>query len=755
MVPSLLGLGMLHHFVQRTGMVGPDFLASGGAVDNQEGGISAFLPSSGFRGPDRAHDPSQSSIHVFLTKPVKSKNAGEGTQDHIQPGGQQGFGEHGFQGTARHLGTGSQETLGHGAGHEIQSHGILRSTTGPSTVERVRAASLTVLRTSGRSAQGGSIGQLVGMKRSAPVEADDFFDQNRDANKNKKKKGGSIQGAIEVAKSGKFSKTLSSFRSRFFAASSAKSRASKRAEVLRLAKAVAGDNRVLPLSKDLVEAVGAALKESGMRSGVQYLTELKLLHVEAGYEIPAWLKRTLDVVSKALNRERGPTVRALEVRIADLEEDKLKTVVPRRADPVEAGIMFVWASIWMLREIEVRNMQVGHVVLRTGEKAVSIFLPSSKADQQGKGIRRTLRCCGKMTCRIWCPWSLACGLKSAAAHKNFLASSPLFVTERRAQTKKAANIAAWKRLFGNEVSGHSPRRSGAMFYVRAGLPIQELAFLGRWKSNIVLNYAEEALQERPMRVPDEVQDKMQALPDTPTGASAPSTPAFITGALQVPEQEAVDSDVSITAVLNKPRDLWVVTKGRGWRDRPRHKILKASWNLPMSQWSTSCGWLFAEKSSEFFFVMGSAANMLKCHKCQALEEGATSQMGTAQRPGLKGSTILKKPSGDPIARAKKTENVFSGSEDDIEFDELDRPQSRTDKLPRGRRRREGDGESRGSRRAFAPQEEEDPREASLQGLKALEDSAYREGGAMGSEEQDDWETSWIQQLDEMTSKRTR
>lgn len=122
---------------------------------------------------------------------------------------------------------------------------------------------------------------------------------------------------------------------------------------------------------------------------------------------------------------------------------------------------------------------------------------------------------------------------------------------------------------------------------------------------------------------------------------------------------------------------------------------------------------------------------------------------------LKGSTILKKPSGDPIARAKKTENVFSGSEDDIEFDELDRPQSRTDKLPRGRRRREGDGESRGSRRAFAPQEEEDPREASLQGLKALEDSAYREGGAMGSEEQDDWETSWIQQLDEMTSKRTR
>lgn len=27
--------------------------------------------------------------------------------------------------------------------------------------------------------------------------------------------------------------------------------------------------------------------------------------------------------------------------------------------------------------------------------------------------------------------------------------------------------------------------------------------------------------------------------------------------------------------------LWVVTKGGGWRGRPRHLVLKASWNLPM------------------------------------------------------------------------------------------------------------------------------------------------------------------------------
>jgi len=43
--------------------------------------------------------------------------------------------------------------------------------------------------------------------------------------------------------------------------------------------------------------------------------ELKLMHVEAGYEIEAWLKRTLDLCKKALERSRGPTIRAAEVKI--------------------------------------------------------------------------------------------------------------------------------------------------------------------------------------------------------------------------------------------------------------------------------------------------------------------------------------------------------------------------------------------------------------------------------------------------------
>ena len=39
-----------------------------------------------------------------------------------------------------------------------------------------------------------------------------------------------------------------------------------------------------------------------------------------------------------------------------------------------------------------------------------------------------------------------------------------------------------------------------MFYVRQGMTIQDLAYLGRWKSNAVLRYAEEALETQPVNL---------------------------------------------------------------------------------------------------------------------------------------------------------------------------------------------------------------------------------------------------------------
>ena len=74
----------------------------------------------------------------------------------------------------------------------------------------------------------------------------------------------------------------------------------------------------------------------------------------------------------------------------------------------------------------------------------------------------------------------------------------------------------------------------------------------------------------------------------------------------------------ITSALGRPRDLWVVTKGRGLKDRPCHRVTKASWNLPLSRWTTACRWFFAERSSEFYFVSGALTDKTKRQKCEAL-----------------------------------------------------------------------------------------------------------------------------------------
>eukprot|EP00435_Cladocopium_sp_Y103_P064597 s1794_g26.t1 len=458
----------------------------------------------------------------------------------------------------------------------------------------------------------GDITCLIGRQGTRPLQAEE---QVRDKPKELRQHG-SMEKAVMIAKLPSFSSAVKKFRGRFFARSSLASRKSKREEVLKLAKAVTRGKPTLPLAKETVESVAAALKEAGMKSGSQYLAELKLLHVEAGYEIEAWLKRTFDLCRKGLERERGPVKRAREVRVETEAVDKLRKICKRKASPQHGGLMFLWACIWMLREIEVRNMKIGDVSWSEQQGWAAIRLRVSKGDQKAEGVRRTLACCGQSPCRDLCPVKLAMAVVSLAKIKTNTMGMPLFTDQHGLFTSKRGVISCWKTLHGKEVSGHSPRRSGAMFYVRRGMAIQELAFLGRWKSGVVLTYAEEALQEKPMGgttlMPNAMEDKTEVIPKKKP---------------KVAEPPASQKELSLQQAFDKPRNLWVVTKGRGWKGRPRHLVTKASWNLPVKDWSTACGWHFAAHSTEFYFLSGTQVDKAKCTKCQAYAEGATSQGG--------------------------------------------------------------------------------------------------------------------------------
>lgn len=71
--------------------------------------------------------------------------------------------------------------------------------------------------------------------------------------------------------------------------------------------------------------------------------------MEAGHEIEAWLKRSL------------------EVRVESWAADKLEGKCWKKGAPRDAGLMFMWAAVWMPREIGVRRMKIEDV-LRKSEK---------------------------------------------------------------------------------------------------------------------------------------------------------------------------------------------------------------------------------------------------------------------------------------------------------------------------------------------------------------------------------------------------
>ena len=111
----------------------------------------------------------------------------------------------------------------------------------------------------------------------------------------------------------------------------------------------------LPPNKRGVEGVAAALKAAELASGDQYLNELKLMHVEAGHPIEAWLMRVLALCKKSLTRNRGPVKRAPEVTLES---------IPWTAWSLRGGhkvllatLAFAWGVAWMLRVIELSRVK--------------------------------------------------------------------------------------------------------------------------------------------------------------------------------------------------------------------------------------------------------------------------------------------------------------------------------------------------------------------------------------------------------------
>ena len=161
------------------------------------------------------------------------------------------------------------------------------------------------------------------------------------------------------------------------------------------------------------------------------------------------------------------------------------------------------------------------------------------------------------------------------------------------------------------MSGHSARRSGAMAYVRKGMDIKDLAYLGRWRSSVVLTYAEEALESMPANA------RIMPRSSFPGPCCRSSRPVVVESIIKDKARSSRATETPEATLRPKPAQLWVrSTERRG--GNPIHFIADVDWSVPMVEWSTACGWNFARKSAQVAFVTNPSLAILKCKKCLAM-----------------------------------------------------------------------------------------------------------------------------------------
>ena len=467
--------------------------------------------------------------------------------------------------------------------------------------------------------------------REAPMETD-----MEDANANSGR--ATYRSALKIAKNKScLDAAVDSLKLDFWSASTRSSRDTKRKFVVELAKAIGGEWWAPPLDSEMILKVAASVKEAKLKSGPAIINDLKLWHVEQGFEVPEWMARMLQLVKKSLTRNVGPPKRAIEVKIAD-QREKLWTQPRPQLKVTNAALAFAWATTWMLRCAEVVNVKRCHVTGNLHERTVTLTIPISKMDQRAWGVRRTLACCRRRKCTWSCAWKLWTELESRTSN---LGPEDFFFQRWNGDKAKTAELVeCWKEIFRNDVSGHSGRRSGAMMYVRAGMHIQDLAFLGRWKSDVVLKYAEEALEEMPVnsRTTSKCLEQVNVVPGTPGSRSVvpatpscwPLTPGTPQGAQaschggweQSPSHKETELWQCVSSLATKPTSntLWVYSTRISKENRVLHSVASAEWDKPFSSWRTTCGWPFADGSGESAFASEPKLAWRKCHKCKLIRE---------------------------------------------------------------------------------------------------------------------------------------
>ena len=378
------------------------------------------------------------------------------------------------------------------------------------------------------------------------------------------------------------------------------------------------------MTVEKVETLAGILKGAGYKSAASYLHEYKVAHIENGFEVPAQLQRRLAQCRRACERGKGPTKRAAEVP-EERRRGKRRILRYRRLHGRRKGAprvpfaadLFEFGAVWMLREIEINALHPEHILLDESLKRVTLVWPSSKTDQEGQEVCRVLQCCGYSKCSHDCAYHVSSTLVTKVKAAGYSYCS---VLSNGTKASKAQLIAAWRELYGGGVSGHSARRTGALTYVRKGWALPQIAYLGRWKSNVIYQYAEEALQSLPVNSPGTTKNSSGKGED-PSGLRRKRDLDALKA--HVDEQlEKVcsgtkgleDLKAEVESIKRAAKPGLLPRRIQSISTKVTHANMDMSVCSPPQAWRTRCGWSFYGAKAVF---LGEEA-AVTCAKCLSL-----------------------------------------------------------------------------------------------------------------------------------------
>eukprot|EP00435_Cladocopium_sp_Y103_P024202 s286_g5.t3 len=246
------------------------------------------------------------------------------------------------------------------------------------------------------------------------------------------------------------------------------------------------------------------------------------------------------------------------------------------------------------------------------------------------------------------------------------------VTQKKKPATKAQLVADWKLLFGEKVSGHSPRRTGALRLIRRGWSIPQVAFLGRWKSSVIYQYAAEALESLPVNTGGAFANmgNTTSSVQTNTGVTGPTyeeveevknyllAELSLVKADQLKATQALDAEVEAMKERSKHNGDRLPPVVQAMASKIVHYNMDMANCSPPQAWKTLCGWHYHR--SDFVFVT-KVDGLNLCRKCWELAQSNRAKGGELQE-NLKTVAVL---SSDVKSTTEASQSRFTRLESEV------------------------------------------------------------------------------------------